>query len=245
MADSQKLNAKFYGYNQAYLPILELMQDLHDQVARGNIDHQLMLLEHAPVITITRQHQSKSLLSPIDAIKADGIEFAVADRGGDASFHGPGQLVGYPIIRLSKSDKSFYDLEAYVTKLEQALLHALISFGLRGPVLVPGFRGIWLKTRVDKNLKLRKICAIGVGISNGVSKHGFALNLNIDYERYTKHIIPCGLKDFGLITLCEAFSLESLPMPKDSVILSRVADSVAKIFSCSLSENWQRSLDHG
>lgn len=236
MANSSRLCVKFYGYNQAYLPILELMHNLHAQVVNGQINDQLMLLQHAPVITVTRQHQLKSLISSIDEIKNDGIDFAVADRGGDASFHGPGQLVGYPIIKLSQSNKSFYDLEAYVTKLEQALLHAINSFNLENAMLVPGFRGIWIKTKVNKSLQLRKLCAIGVGVSNGVSKHGFALNLNIDYKLYTKHIIPCGLKDFGLITLSEAFSLESLPMPNDSVILSQVADSI---------ENVLRSLDHG
>lgn len=222
----------------------ELMREHHERIAHhGALDH-LMLLEHAPVITITRQHELKSIKTSEDAIKNDGIELFLADRGGDVTFHGPGQLVGYPIMRVK-------DAETAIRGLEKALFLSLRSLGLKNIHCQPGFSGIWCKEKVNQKIKLKKLAALGMGLKDGVSKHGFALNIDIDYAPYLRHIIPCGLKDRGVITLKEAFSLESLPMPNNLAIVEEVAQSIADIFYFTLSWRDQveltdkRGITHG
>ncbi len=227
------LEVRFLGPHQPYHQTWELMQSLHRQVANGEIPNQLMLLEHAPVITITRQHQNRSLLNSIDAINRDGIDVEVADRGGDATFHGPGQLVGYPIIKVGSDPlDGVANIERYVRGLEEALLGAMMELGLKGPLTIPGFTGIWLKHQG----RLKKLIAIGVGLSNGVSKHGFALNVTIDASKFMKHLIPCGLKDRGVITLHEAFLEQHLSLPDDLVMVTKLSQSIAKQFSLTLSK---------
>lgn len=210
------------------------MHDLHQQVAQNEIANHLMLLEHAPVITITESHKDKSIKTTAEQIKESGIDLEIADRGGDVTFHGPGQLVGYPLFHVGHGKNSL-DVEKFIRSLESALLHAVHSLGATKAITIPGFTGIWIKTRGhDGELALRKIVAIGVGIKNGVSKHGFAMNYDIDYQRYAKHIIPCGLKDRGVITLREVFYSERLPMPAHSVMVKTVAESLATTFNLKM-----------
>lgn len=229
------LEACFFGFNQPYQKTLSHMHRLHALVAKNAIPNQLMMLEHEPVITITRQHLLKSVTTSERAIRKSGIELCLADRGGDATFHGPGQLVGYPIIALGKTGESSPDIASYMRSLERALLDAMHALGLRSLHLIPGFTGIWAKT-IDSQDRItcRKLIAIGVGVKDGVSKHGFAINISIDHARYEEHIVPCGLKDRGVITLKELFSMESLEMPELSVIVQMVGESLSKTFSLTL-----------
>jgi len=222
------LSACFYGLEKSYPEYLSLMHDLHARVAHNLISDQLMLLEHKPVITYTRQHKHKSLLTNPEEITNSGIDLYEADRGGDATFHGPGQLVGYPIINIKN-----LDIITYIRKLEESLLLALKNLGLKSLLLIPGFTGIWLKNNNSK-INLKKLCAIGVGIKDGVSKHGFALNITINSAPYVKHIIPCGLQDRGIVTLKEAFLEEDLEMPDYSAILMSISESIAQTFSLKL-----------
>jgi lipoyl(octanoyl) transferase len=232
MAD---LEAHFYGHEQDYEALLHEMRDLHAQVIEKKKAAQLMLLEHKPVITVTRQHGLRSIKTSSLAIKNAGIDLFEADRGGDASFHGPGQLVGYPLLPLEKSpDARYFDLERFIRSLENALFHAVKSFGLKNARLLPGFSGIWIKCGRGRALNLKKVMAIGVGVKNGVSKHGFALNIDLDLSRYQEHIVPCGLKDYGVIDLREAFFLECLPMPDYFAIVTRVAQCLADNFGLTL-----------
>lgn len=225
--EASHLHAHFYGFKQPYPPILTLMHEFHERVARGIMPPQLMLLEHEPVITLTRTHQTRSLKTSEEAIRKAGIALHLADRGGDATFHGPGQLVGYPIIRVK-------DIESSIRGLERSIYEALQSLGLKNIFLEPGFTGIWLKERDSKKMQLKKLVAIGMGIKDGVSKHGFSLNISIDSRAYLEHIIPCGLKDRGVATLESAFSQESLPMPDYLAIVNALAQSIATIFSLTL-----------
>jgi lipoyl(octanoyl) transferase len=227
------LQTEFLGFGLPYQATLELMHGLHEQIVRKQIANQLLLLEHEPVITITRSHLFKSIKTSEQAIKDSGIELALADRGGDATFHGPGQLVGYPLISLST--KHYVDIAWYVRSLEAALLTAMHRLGIEDAQLLPGFTGIWVRS-VDEasRVKFKKLIAIGVGIKDGVSKHGFALNIDIDHTRYTQHIVPCGLKDRGVITLRELFSLRSLEMPERSVMVDTISQCLAQTFSLVL-----------
>jgi lipoyl(octanoyl) transferase len=216
------------------------MRSLHEQVVLEQIPNQLMLLEHEPVITITRQHMRKSLKTSEADIRRSGIALAIADRGGDATFHGPGQLVGYPILSLkttkgASGENPVIDISRHIRSLEQALLSAVQSWGISSAELLPGFTGIWIKY-VDQQgrLSLKKLVAIGVGVKDGVSKHGFAMNIDIDAPRYLEHMVPCGLKDRGVITLKEVFCLERLEIPKHSAIVKTVSECLSKTFSLTL-----------
>ncbi|USN51685.1 MAG: lipoyl(octanoyl) transferase LipB [Myxococcales bacterium] len=227
---SSVLEVRYLGTHQPYEASLRLMGALHQQRACDEIPDQLLLLEHNPVITITRQHKTRSLISSIDSIKDDGIEFFEADRGGDATFHGPGQIVGYPIMKLSSNCyDSLAHIEYYMRSLEYALLKSLEELGLKNAMTIPGFAGIWLRQK-----KLKKLVAIGVGLSQGVTKHGFALNTSIDAKKFTKHIIPCGLKDRDVATLKEAFLEQQLSWPDVSVVLTKLASNIARQFSKTL-----------
>lgn len=232
MANESKksiLEARFFGFNLPYTSTQALMHDLHDKVCRRDLPMQLMLLEHEPVITTTRQHTTRSLKTDEDEITRSGITLAMADRGGDATFHGPGQLVGYPIIRLDSH------IENYIRGLEQALLDAVRRLGIKHALLVPGFTGIWIKTKGEKKkFDLRKLVAIGVGVKNGVSKHGFAMNIDIDWQPFTKHIVPCGLKDRGVVTMREVFNEDSLEMPNYWDIVDTVSDCLSQKFFLEL-----------
>lgn len=230
------LEACFFGFLMPYLESLSLMHTLHREVVQKKIPNQLMLLEHEPVITVTQQHLYKNLKTSLKAVEKSGITLAIADRGGDATFHGPGQLVGYPIISLIKDSKSrFVDVSLYIRSLEQGLLNAVKALGITKAQLLPGFTGIWIKIVDSENrLTLKKLVAIGVGIKDGVSKHGFAMNIDIDHQRYVEHITPCGLKDRGVITLKEVFYLESLEMPSYSAIVDAVSQSLSQALSLTL-----------
>ncbi len=230
-----ELKAHFFGFDKPYVSTLALMHELHAEVVNSG-PSKLMLLEHSPVITLTRQHMERSLKTSQKAIIDAGIEVAIADRGGDATFHGPGQLVGYPLIKV-KELGDFIDVAHYIRSLEQSLLDAMQSLGIPA-LLLPGFTGIWLRS-ADKKVSFKKLIAIGVGIKDGVSKHGFALNIDIDHQRYSEHIVPCGLKDRGVATLKDAFFKQGQKMPDYSIIVKTVSESLAKTFSLTL--DW-RSL---
>jgi len=231
LAQRSILEACFFGYAQPYLDTLSLMHYLHGQVARGEIPEQLMLLEHEPVITATRQHLLRSIKTSEKDMSSSGIAFAIADRGGDATFHGPGQLVGYPIMKIQGPQ----DIGHYIRSLESALLLSMLSIGVRDAVLLPGFTGVWVKYRkTSKNFELRKLVAIGVGVKDGVSKHGFAINIDIDWHRYALHLIPCGLKDRGVITLKELFDQDGLLMPSHLDIVQAVSKSISDTFCLTL-----------
>lgn len=223
------LESHFYGFEQDYDLILQKMHFLHKQVADKVLPHQLMLLEHSPVITFTRQYLFKSIISSKEDIEKDGIKLIVADRGGDATFHGPGQLVGYPIINLASKD-----VLSYVRRLEGGLLKACLDLGVKNALTIPGFTGVWIK---DHNpfLKLKKLIAIGVGLSEKTTRHGFAFNLSIDHHRFLKHMIPCGLKDKGVTTLKEILKKDGLKMPDYSDILLCINKHLSKTFELSLS----------
>lgn len=237
------LEVRFLGVNQPYKETLELMHKLHAQVALQNIPNQLLLLEHEPVITTTRSHLYKSLKTSREAIEQSGIKLELADRGGDATFHGPGQLVGYPIIWLG--NKHYVDIAAYVRGLELSLLKAMHLFGVESAQLLKGFTGVWVKNAHNQRIELEKLIAIGVGIKDGVTKHGFALNIDIDYARYVQHIVPCGLKDRGVATLKNVFCGHGLEMPERSVMLAKISLCLAQTFSLQVTWPIEENLING
>lgn len=175
----------------AYASGLRLQQKLVDLRKQGQIDDILLLLEHTPVITLGRNAKAANVLVSPEHLSARGVEVFECDRGGDVTFHGPGQLVGYPIFDLhglASSDprrKSLGPVE-FVRKLEEVLIRTCVAFGIESE-RIPGLTGVWTKRAISA-----KIAAIGVHISRGVTSHGFALNVNTDLD-YFNLIIPCGI----------------------------------------------------
>src|SRR5688572_18149390 len=173
----------------AYGDALEIQKDLVDQRRRGDIPDYLLLLEHPHVITLGTSSHSDNILVD-DAERALlGIELFETGRGGDVTYHGPGQLVGYPIFDL-KPDRC--DLHRYIRDIEEALIIALASFAVRAS-RKPGLTGVW----VDDE----KIAAIGVRVSSGwITSHGFALNVTTDLS-YFGSIVPCGITEYGVTSM--------------------------------------------
>jgi lipoyl(octanoyl) transferase len=163
-----------------YGKAFDYQQTLVEQRKRGLIPDQLLLLEHPHTITLGRNGHMENLLASDPALQSAGISFHPTDRGGDITYHGPGQVVGYPILDLNEWKR---DVHVYVRSIEQVMIDALADFGI-GAGRVAGCTGVWVDGK--------KIGAIGVHISRWITSHGFALNVNTDLS-YFGYIVPCGI----------------------------------------------------
>lgn len=172
----------------AYQPTWELQDELAEQRRGRRIGDRLLLLEHFPVYTLGRGGDEANMLASPDRLRQLGAELIRIDRGGDITFHGPGQLVAYPIVEL----KDPLDLRRYVRSLEAAVIETAATFGVQSG-RVDGMAGVW----VDGE---RKLAAIGVRVRRGVTTHGLALNVNTDLAWFDE-MIPCGLHDKGVTSL--------------------------------------------
>lgn len=150
--------------------------------------HYLLFCEHPPVYTLGKSGSMANLLLDEAALQREGFEFFRINRGGDITYHGPGQIVGYPIFDL---DCFFTDVHLYVRYLEEAIIRTIAEYGLAG-IRLEGYTGVWLEA--SGQAPLRKICAIGVHLSRWVTMHGFAFNVNTRLEHFA-NIIPCGIGD--------------------------------------------------
>jgi lipoate-protein ligase B len=164
------------GYAEAF----ELQRTLVERRKRGEIPDQFLIVEHPHVITMGRNGRETNVLASPEVLSRAGIEYHQTDRGGDVTYHGPGQIVGYPILDLRQWNR---DVVAYVRAIEQAIIGALADFGIEGGREEKA-TGVWVDGK--------KICAIGVHISRWVTSHGFALNVDTDLS-YFQYIVPCGL----------------------------------------------------
>jgi lipoyl(octanoyl) transferase len=186
-----------------YQAALDLQKRLVEERKAGRIPDQLLLLEHPPVITLgARNHNARSnVLETAESLAQKGVELFETGRGGDVTYHGPGQLVGYPIIELP-ADR--HDVHRYVRDLEEVLIQAVSDFGITA-VRIPGLTGIWVGDL--------KLAAIGVRISRWVTSHGFALNVSTDLSNFGL-IVPCGITDKGVTSMER---LLGRPAPMDEV----------------------------
>jgi len=174
----------------AYATALEMQRELVAARQGGTIPDQLLLLEHPPIITVGvsgRRHRDHVLASPAD-LRSREIEILQVPRGGDVTYHGPGQLVGYPIVDL-KPDRC--DVHRYVRDLEEVLIRTVAVFGVTAG-RVDGLTGVWVGND--------KLAAIGVRLSRWVTSHGFALNVTTDLDQF-RLIVPCGLEGRGVTSL--------------------------------------------
>src|SRR3989449_1554672 len=244
-----------------YATGLCLQQRLVEWRKEGRTGDVLLLLEHTPVITLGRNAKSKNILASPELLAQRGVEVFECDRGGDVTFHGPGQLVGYPIFDLrgfSSGDGKRKTLGAveFVRRLEEVLIRTCADFGI-ATKRVPGLTGVWasptklggstrhvgtatpggpVEPEAHSHSKSAKIAAIGVHISRGVTSHGFALNVNTDLD-YFNLIIPCGIASKPVTSMAKELGRQ-LPMQD-------VAHSVSRIFGVVFQSQilWLETLD--
>jgi len=167
---------------------------LRQKAAQQPVENRLIFCEHSHVITVGRNGLFSNLLFPETILENKGVELHQVDRGGDITYHGPGQIVGYPILDL---DFFRLGLKTYIHRLEDVIICTIAEYGLQGERL-EGATGVWLDTTTSG--KARKIAAIGVRSSRYITMHGFALNVNTDLS-YFRLINPCGFTDKGVTSL--------------------------------------------
>ncbi len=194
----------------------QLQRELHARRRAGLCDDTLLLTTHPHVYTIGTSGDADHLLAGADELARSGADVVRTDRGGDITYHGPGQLVAYPIIDLSGHGA---DIHRYLRDLEEVVIRAIAPFGLKGE-REPGYTGVWVAGE--------KIAAIGVKVSGWVTMHGVALNVNSDLS-YFQRIIPCGIPHLGVTSMERSLGAR--------VPMEGVADAVARgfetVFSCS------------
>jgi lipoyl(octanoyl) transferase len=201
-----------------YLEAWELQRALAGAVSQDAIPDTIVMLEHPPVITLGRRAEGNEVHVPPDA----AVEIVETDRGGKSTYHGPGQLVCYPILDLNRHGR---DVKRYCRDLEEAIKLALEAFGLAGEAL-EGLTGVWLRDPP------RKIASIGVHISRWVTTHGYALNVDLDPAPFTDWITACGLGDASFTTIAQelgrAVSVDE--------VRPHAAAALAEVFGLELEE---------
>ena len=201
-----------------YGKALELQRELARARIRGDLaDDALILLEHPRVITLGRGARAVNVTAPRELLAKRGIQIVNVERGGDVTYHGPGQLVGYPIIDLTRHKQ---DLHWYLRRLEDVVIGTLAEYGIAGARL-PGFTGVWVGER--------KIASIGVHVTRWVTFHGFALNVSTDLADFDL-IVPCGIEAVQMTSIVEETgSIVSL-----ADVGQQVAHSFASVFDVAL-----------
>ena len=188
-------------------------------------ENYLLWVEHTPVITLGKSGKIKNLLLGEKQLKEKGIEYYPTNRGGDITFHGPGQIVGYPIMDL---DNFFTDIHKYLRYLEEAILLTLGEYNLNGARSI-GETGVWLDVGTPF---ARKICAMGVKASRWVTMHGFALNVNTNLS-YFDYIVPCGIKGKAVTSLAKELGRE-IPFKE---VKDKLEVHLANLFEATISSS--------
>ncbi len=206
-----------------YGEALDLQRSLAGAVSQGAIPETVILLEHPPVVTLGRRTETDRELHVPES--AD-VEIAETDRGGKSTFHGPGQLVCYPILDLHGHGK---DVKLYVRNLEEALIRTLAAFDLDG-VRIDGLTGVWMAPARGQGP--RKIASIGVHVTRWVTTHGYALNVDLDPAPFTEWITACGLEDAAFTTMAHELGR---PLGVDDVRPAAIA-AIEEVFALELEE---------
>ncbi|MDP9306917.1 MAG: lipoyl(octanoyl) transferase LipB [Actinomycetota bacterium] len=208
------LNLGTVGYLEAW----ELQRTVADRVSQGTLPDTVLLLEHLPVVTLGRRTEEGELHVPAEA----EVEIVETDRGGKSTYHGPGQLVCYPILDLTRHGQ---DVKKYCRDLEEALIRTLAPFGLDA-TRIEGLTGIWLERPP------RKIASIGIHISKWVTTHGYALNVDLDPTPFTEWITACGIEDAQFTTIASELTR---PVPVEEV-RPHALDALAEVFDLDFDE---------
>jgi lipoyl(octanoyl) transferase len=173
---------------QKYSYAWKLQKELFDEVTKNRDQNYLILTEHPPVITLGKSSDKKNIITNSQILKSKNIDVVEIDRGGDVTFHGPGQIVGYPIINLDNFKK---DIHWYLRSIEEVIILTLRHFGISAK-RIKELTGVWVNDQ--------KICAIGIKVTRWVTMHGFALNVFTQLD-YFNHIIPCGIDDKAVTSM--------------------------------------------
>ena len=204
-------NLEHVPYNLAYQQQLTFLE----QRINNEINDSLLLLQHPPTITLGRRGNTENLLINEDILTKNGIELVHSTRGGDITYHGPGQLVGYPIINLKKYG---CDVHEYLRKIEEVLIQTLREFSIEGR-RINGLTGVWVKRS--------KIASIGIAIRRWVTYHGFAINANTELSAFDL-IIPCGINNVSMTSIKKITnSTEDIDL---HTLGSCIADKFIKVF---------------
>ena len=206
----------------------EIIQEkLHNRerpdVDRSLTSNYLLFCQHPHVYTLGKSGDAKNLLINKNELKKRGAAFYHINRGGDITYHGPGQIVGYPILDL---DNFTTDIHKYLRYLEESIILTLQEFGINGG-RIPGLTGVWLNA--EDKAKARKICAIGVKTSRWVTMHGFALNVNTDLN-YFNYIVPCGIDDKAVTSISKELNREI----EISSVEEKIKRNIEKVFEMEL-----------
>ena len=218
-----------------YQEALKIQEDFFNQiiaVKRANIQNDiqeptknyLLWVEHPPVFTLGKSGKEEHLLLDKERLKEKEIEFYATNRGGDITFHGPGQIVGYPILDL---DNFFTDIHKYLRLLEEMVVLTLKEYGIEG-TRSKGETGVWLDVETPY---ARKICAIGVRASRWVTMHGFAFNINTDLS-YFEGIVPCGIQGKGVTSLAKELGIQV----SEVEVKEKLKNYFQKLFDVELDE---------
>lgn len=197
------LDPNFISYDQG----LMTQRALHKQVVSGEKPDTVLLLEHSPVYTAGKRTE-------LHELPDDGSDFVETDRGGKITWHGPGQLIGYPIMRLPQP----IDVVGYVRYLEQTLIDVIAEFGVKG-IRVAGRTGVWVETP----LGTQKVAAIGIRVAEKVTMHGFALNCSNSLDPY-EHIVACGISDATNTTLSVLTGELITPARAATLVMQRMGE---------------------
>jgi lipoyl(octanoyl) transferase len=214
MTGAYLLNLGRIPYREAW----DLQRSLAAAVGQSAIPDTVVLLEHPPVITLGRRTEAQELHVP----PAAAVEIVETDRGGKSTYHGPGQLVCYPILDLRRHGK---DVRRYVHRLEESIIRALSPLGIAA-TRIEGLTGVWLEQPP------RKIASIGVHVSRWITTHGYALNVDLDPAPFSDWITACGLEDAAFTTIARELGRE---VELDE-IRPLAADALAEVFGLSLEE---------
>jgi lipoyl(octanoyl) transferase len=195
-----------------YQSAWDLQKSIHNEVANGSRKNSLLLLEHPPVYTAGRR-------TLIEERPTDGSEVIDVDRGGKITFHGPGQIVGYPIVKLRESE----NVVGFVREIETSLIEVCNEFG------IPGERycersGVWIRDGVGD----RKIAAIGIRVAKGVTMHGFAINVDPDLSFYER-IVPCGIKDASVTSMRKELNRQISIDEVIDVVETKILSALARV----------------
>ncbi len=206
-----------------YAAACKWQRELHRRRVAGELPDLMLCLEHPPVFSLGRAFRPEHLLVSRDQLQERGIALHESDRGGSITYHGPGQLVVYPVIDLRTPQQPNPDVIAYLRMVESATLATVLEFGVPA-VLRPGLTGVWVGSR--------KLAALGVNVSRGVTKHGMALNVTTDLENFSG-MIPCGIPESGVTSL------------GDLLGAAPALSEVANVFAHKLGEVMGRRLQTG
>ena len=225
MTEALQVDLGLIGYAEAW----ELQKRVVASRKAGAIADVLLLCEHPPVITLGRSGKRENLLASEHVLRQKGVEFHASDRGGDITYHGPGQIVGYPILNLGAIRR---DVVWYVRMLEEAMIRATAEFGITAE-RVAGKTGIWVCAGSTEE----KLAAIGVRISRWVTSHGFAYNVSTDLRNFDL-IVPCGIADR------KATSLEKLlgRSVEEKEVAPRIAKHLGELLGLEMREASKREL---